>query len=306
VSRSRSRKVPKARFVAVVALLAVSGVVAFLVACPPAQRAPAAPEGQAAPAQPSSATPEPVSARPPVSTSLPPERPQPEVRGLVSIIIDDAGYDLRELQVFLDLPVALTIAVLPGLPHSVEAARRVTAAGKDLILHAPMEPDGAQDPGPGVILTGMSPERIRGLLDEDFAYVPGAIGMNNHMGSKATADEALMQVVLGYLKQHGKLFVDSRTTADTAAPRVARELDMPMLQRSIFLDDDTREEQIADWFGRAVDEAKTRGTAIAIGHVQNRGVADILRAAERDLASEGVRLARLTEVLARQERKPAP
>ena len=130
--------------------------------------------------------------------------------------------------------------------------------------------------------------------------------MNNHIGSKATADEALMQVVLGYLKERGKLFVDSRTTADTAAPRVARALDMPMLQRNIFLDDDTREEEISGWFGRALDEAKTRGTAIAIGHVQNRGVADILRAAERDLPSQGVRLARLGEVLARQERKAAP
>jgi len=285
--------------------MVVSGVVAFLVACPPAPRPPVAPGEPAAPTEPLSVTPEPLSARPPSSAILPPERPQPELRGLVSVIIDDAGYDLRELQVFLDLPIPLTVAVLPGLPHSVEAARRVTAAGKDLILHAPMEPDGTQNPGPGVILTGMSPERIRALLDEDFASVPGAIGMNNHMGSKATADEAVMRVVLGYLKERGRLFVDSRTTADTAAPRVARGLDMPMLQRNIFLDDDTREEQISSWFDRAVDEARTRGTAIAIGHVQNRGVADILRAAERTLASQGVRLARLGEVLARQERKPA-
>ena len=308
--RSRSRKVPKARFAAIVALIVVSGVVAFLVACPPApsppsSRPPAAPGEPAAPTGPVPMIPEPLSARPPTAATLPPERPQPEVPGLVSIIIDDAGYDLRELQVFLDLPLPLTIAVLPGLPHSAEAARRVSAAGKDLILHAPMEPDGAQNPGPDVILTGMSPERIRELLDEDFASVPGAIGMNNHMGSKATADEAVMRVVLGYLKERGKLFVDSRTTPDTAAPRVASSLDMPMLQRNIFLDDDTREEQIADWFGRAVEEARTRGTAIAIGHVQNRGVADILRAAEQTLASQGVHLARLGEVLARQERKPA-
>jgi polysaccharide deacetylase 2 family uncharacterized protein YibQ len=223
----------------------------------------------------------------------------------MAIIIDDAGYDLRELQPFLDLPIPLTIAVLPDLPHSAEAARRVVASGKDLILHGPMEPDGAQNPGPGVILAGMAPDRIRELLDQDFASVPGAIGMNNHMGSKATADEEVMRVVLGYLKEHGKLFVDSRTTAQTAGPRVAQALGMPILQRNVFLDDDTREEKIASWFGKAADEAKARGTVIAIGHVQNGGVADILRAAEGSLASQGVRFARLREVLSRQERKAA-
>ena len=296
--RSRSRKVPRIRFVAIAALILAAGVVALLVACPPAPRPPAGPAEPAAPTEPL--------ARPPANGTLPPERPHPEERGVVAVIIDDAGYDLRELQVFLDLPIPLTVAVLPDLPHSAEAARRVAAAGKDLILHGPMEPDGGQNPGPGVILTGQSPDRIREILREDFASVPGAIGMNNHMGSKATADEAVMRVVLGFLRDNGKIFVDSRTTADTAGPRVALALCMPILQRNIFLDDDTREEQIAAWFTRAVDEAKSRGTVVAIGHVQNRGVADILRAAERTLASQGVRLARLGEVLARQERNTAP
>jgi uncharacterized protein len=223
----------------------------------------------------------------------------------MAVIIDDAGYSLSELQAFLDLPIPLTVAVLPGLPHSTEAARRVIASGKDLILHGPMEPDGGENPGPGVILTGMAPDQIRAMLDQDFASVPGAIGMNNHMGSKATADEAVMRVVLAYLKEHGKLFVDSRTTAETAGPRAAQALGMPILQRNIFLDDDTREEQITSWFGKAADEARARGTVVAIGHVQNRAVADILRAAERTLASQGVRLARLGEVLSRQERKAA-
>jgi len=223
----------------------------------------------------------------------------------MAVIIDDAGYDLKELQAFLDLPIPLTVAVLPGLPHSTEAARRVTASGKDLILHGPMEPDGGEDPGPGAILTAMSPDQIRGVLDEDFASVPGAIGMNNHMGSKATADPEVMRTVLGYLEEHGRLFVDSRTTADTAGPRVAQALGVPILQRNIFLDDDTREDQVAAWFDKATDEARLRGTVVAIGHVQNKAVADILRAAERTLASQGVRFARLSEILSRQQRKPA-
>ncbi len=91
-------------------------------------------------------------------------RPRPSSRsprraGLLAIIIDDAGYSLRELQAFLDLPVPLTVAVLPNLPHSTEAARRVLAAGKDLILHCPMEPTGGENPGRERSITGGSTAR---------------------------------------------------------------------------------------------------------------------------------------------------
>lgn len=299
--RSRSHHLPKTRFVAILALLAVAAFVALLLACPPS-RGPAA-EPAHAPATLAPHPENPPGALRPLAGTLPPERPRPEERGMLAIIVDDAGYSLEELQAFLDLPMPLTVAVLPDLPHSTEAARRVLAAGKDLILHCPMEPVGGGNPGPGAIFTGQSPEKIRQLLDADFASVPGALGMNNHMGSKATADEAVMTAVLGYLKSRGKLFVDSRTTADTAGPRIAEALGMPILQRDVFIDDDVDEDAIVAGFDKGIAEAKNRGSAVAIGHVQNRGVVDILRAAEGTLAAQGVRMARLTEVLAARERK---
>ena len=301
--RSRPRPLPRTRFVAIFALITVTAVVAFLVACPPA-REPSPAHGQSPQVVPPSEKPS-LASRPVVS-GLPPERPHPEERGVLALIVDDAGYSLEELQAFLDLPMPLTVAVLPNLPHSTEAARRVLAAGKDLILHCPMEPGGGENPGPGAIFTGQSPEVIRRLLDQDFASVPGALGMNNHMGSKATADEAVMTVVLGYLKDRGKLFVDSRTTVDTAGPRIAQALGLPILQRDLFLDDDSRGSEIAALLGKGIAEAGARGSAVVIGHVQNRAVVDILRAAERTLAAQGVRMARLPEVLAARERKAAP
>ncbi len=304
--RARSRPLPRIRFVAIVALLAAASVGAFLVACPPAHAPASTTVSEPAPLPVTPAPPEkPAAALRLRADTLPPERPRPEERGMLAVIIDDAGYSLEELQAFLDLPMPLTVAVLPGLPHSTEAARRVRAAGKDLILHCPMEPVGGGDPGPGAILTGQSPEMIRQLLDADFASVPGALGMNNHMGSKATADEAVMSVVLGYLKSRGKLFIDSRTTAGTAGPRIAESLGMPILQRDVFIDDDVDEDAIVAGFDKGVSEARTRGTAVAIGHVQNRGVVTILRAAESSLAAQGVRMARLADVLEARERTTA-
>jgi uncharacterized protein len=284
--RSPSRRLPIARFAAILAILLLAAAVAFLAGCPPARgtarNMPSVlPAGQ-----------------------TPPKHPQPEKVGLLSIIIDDAGYNLAELQAFLDLPVPLTIAVLPNLPHSTEAAERVRAAGKDLILHCPMEPAGGENPGPGALYAGESTARTMTLLDAAFASVPGAMGMNNHMGSKATADPSLMTDVIGYLKSHGLFFIDSRTTTETVGARIAREQGVRGTQRDVFIDDVTTDADISAAFEKGVAEARERGTSVLIGHVQNRGVVDILRAGVPAVAAQGARFARLLDVIQERERNP--
>ena len=295
----KPRRVPKARFAAIVLVLVSALLVAFLVACPPVTVRPASPTTTAVPRRLDSSV-----SHAPIGAATFPEHPRPEKEGLVALIIDDAGYDLDELRAFLALPGPFTVAVLPNLPHSSEAARMVVAAGKDLILHCPMEAEGNEDPGPGALRVGQTPSEIESLLARAFASVPGALGMNNHMGSRATADEALMAVVLGYLKREGKIYIDSRTTPATVGPRIALSLGVPSAQRNVFIDDETGPEQIAAAWSRGVEEARTRGSAILIGHVQNRAVVDILKAGEMDLPDRQVRLARLAEVIAVRERNP--
>jgi hypothetical protein len=303
-SRSRRRSPPTARLAAIVLFLVVAGVVTFLVACPPSvprnvARPPIPEKPSLEPAErPSEAPATPAPAR--SIPSIRPQHPQPEA-GLLAVVIDDAGYSLTELQEFLDLPGPLTIAVLPNLPHSTEAARRVIAAGKDLILHFPMEPMGGENPGPGALLTGQSPVEQEALLAAAFASVPGAIGMNNHMGSRATADPSLMTTVLGYLKRNNLFFLDSRTTAETVGPRLAAQLGVPFLQRDVFVDVDTAASEVDAAFAKGIDDARTRGSAVVIGHVQNPSVAAILRGHLRTLAAQDVRLARLTDVMGKRE-----
>jgi uncharacterized protein len=329
----RSSPASTARYAAIVAVLVVAAAAAILVACPPAQRQPEAgaasqagprePEGQPAPEshpsteaqstrpaqRPAPATAVPSTAMPAVAArgaaGIPPERPHPEIHGMLSVIIDDAGYSLEDLKAFLDLPIPLTIAVLPNLPHSAEAARRVRAAGKTLILHCPMEPEGGEDPGPGALFTGQSSQEVARRLDAMFATVPGAVGMNNHMGSKATADPVLMEAVLGYLRDHGLLYVDSRTTAQTEGPRIAAALGVRFTQRDVFIDAGTTESEIAASFESGVELAAARGSAVLIGHVHNRGVAAILRAMNGRLEARGARFAGLDEVMRDREGRAA-
>jgi polysaccharide deacetylase 2 family uncharacterized protein YibQ len=308
------RKNPQtnARLIAILLFLLVAGVIALLVACPPSTPrltvTPTTGVASGIPEKPNSilpAQPVVVGAGPSQRSAAFPIHPQPEKQALLAVIIDDAGYSLSELDEFLSLPGPFTVAVLPNLAHSTAAAQRVLAAGKDLILHCPMQPEGPEDPGPGALYTGQSASQVDELLDAMFASVPGAMGMNNHMGSKATADETLMTEVLSYLKRHGKFFVDSRTTANTVAPRVAAVLQMPILQRNAFLDDNPTETDVAAAFDKGLVEARDKGTAIVIGHVQNKVMADILRARTGELAAQGIRLARLSDVMKERETESA-
>jgi hypothetical protein len=148
---------------------------------------------------------------------LPPLKPK-----CLVFVIDDAGYSMKQLEEFLRLPFPLTISVLPGLPNSVKAAAAVRAAGKELILHQPMQALGGQDPGPGAILLGMGRDEIERIVDDNLKTVPGAVGMNNHMGSAATADLGIMEAVAAVAKRRGIYYVDSLTTSGTAVAEAAR------------------------------------------------------------------------------------
>jgi hypothetical protein len=106
-----------------------------------------------------------------------------------------------------------------------------------------------------------------------------------------------MEIVLDYLKRHGKFFVDSRTTAETAGPRIALRLGIPFLQRNVFIDDERTHDEIDRFFETGVEEARTRGSAVVIGHVQTPAVVDILRARLESLSNQEVRLARLQEIM---------
>jgi len=228
----------------------------------------------------------------------PPRRP--ETRAGMAVIIDDAGYSLSDLQPFLDFPEPLTIAVLPNLPNSAEAARRVLSAGKGLLLHLPIEPLNGENPGPGVLRTDQSDAEIEKLLDEAFATVPGAQGLNNHMGSKGTADERLMTVVTRYLERRGLYMVDSRTTAETVAGPVAARLGVPFLQRDVFIDNQRDEADIRAAFKAGADAAAARGSAILIGHVHTPQILVILKKSLPSFESSGIRLESLQDILALQ------
>jgi polysaccharide deacetylase 2 family uncharacterized protein YibQ len=223
----------------------------------------------------------------PLVLERPPERPS---RGKLGFLIDDAGNNLGELDPFLNFPGPLTIAVLPGLPNSVEAARRIRAAGKEVFLHQPMEALGGRNPGPGAVYAGMGAAEIRAIVNKNLDEIWPVAGMNNHEGSRVTMDEAAMETILGICRERGILFVDSRTTAETAAPAAARKLGIVIGERDVFLDNEQDRNSILGYIGTGLRKAEQKGSAVMIGHTWSPALAPLLYELYADWLKEGYTL----------------
>jgi len=239
----------------------------------------------------------PVVAAPPQVAMLPPLPPPRQDRGTLVFVIDDAGHNLHQLEPFLNFPGALTIAVLPGLPHSVEAARRIREAGMEVFLHQPMEAVGGEDPGPGAIYSWMDEAEILEVLHRNLAEVGPVAGMNNHQGSRITADERIMEIVLAFSREQGIRFLDSKTTAVSAASAVARRMGMTIGTRNVFIDN----EQSRASMNRAIGEGRTiasrNGNAVMIGHVWSPALAPLLKDLYRELVDQGFTFATASQLI---------
>lgn len=203
-------------------------------------------------------------------------------RGAVLVFVfDDAGSSLTQLQRYLDLPFPLSIAVLPRLAYSVASAERIRKAGKEVLLHQPMQALSADiNPGPGSILPDMGTVEIESIVKQNIAEIGPVAGVNNHEGSLICENEQQIGAVLRAVHDSGVYFLDSRTTAQTKVPQVAADLGFPYYQRDIFLDNPKTKEHILEELHRGLEEADKKGFAIMIGHVWS---ADLIPAILADL-----------------------
>ncbi|TVR68594.1 MAG: divergent polysaccharide deacetylase family protein [Spirochaetaceae bacterium] len=203
------------------------------------------------------------------------------------LVLDDAGQSPLDVRRFTSFQSVFTLAVLPELAYSDDAVQLARALGHEVILHQPMEALNGEDPGPAAIYLDQSDAEILSVLRSNLARYPEARGVNNHMGSRATGDERVMEVVLRALAEGNQYFLDSRTTHRSVAPRVAARLGIPLLARDVFLDHDRSRDSIEAQLDLALDHARTRGYAIVIGHVTVPETADVLLARQEEITSEG-------------------
>ena len=220
-------------------------------------------------------------AEPPAEAVMKPE-PKPPVKeparilagaaaskGMVALVMDDMGNSLEALDELIDLGESVTISILPHSPYCRETAEIAHREGIEVLLHLPLESLNSQDSEAGtggLIHSGMNEADVRKIMADNLGRVPHVKGVNNHMGSKVTADEALMRTILEPLKEKGLFFLDSRTSARSVAYTVARDMGIPAEYRQVFLDADGSNGLIKERLLELFRLAQKEGRAIGICH----------------------------------------
>jgi uncharacterized protein len=203
------------------------------------------------------------------------------------------------------LAEAAALRLTAGCPVTVGLGAdpaRLVARRREVILHLPMQPQGYPqvDPGPRTLLVGMPRDRIGALLDEALQALPNVRGVNNHMGSAATADLPTMQALMSELKARDLIFLDSLTSANSVAYQTARDAGLPAARNRIFLDHDHQDrDAVRQRLRRLVQSARSTGFAVGIGH-PHPATLQVLREELPRLEAEGVRFVTLSELLALQ------
>jgi hypothetical protein len=248
------------------------------------------------------ATPAPLPS-PSESPASPVETPSVNPSGArLALIVDDCGQWIDTERGFIALGIPLTMSVLPSVPYTGQIAREASNAGKGVMLHLPMETLSGLNPGPGKVTTAMTDDQIDEQVRADLDQVPLARGINNHEGSKASADSRVMRDVIGVLAHRGDLFfVDSRTNAASVGEQTAQAMGVPTASRDVFLDNRADVSYSESRLLEAAAIAKRTGSAIAIGHPRPSTLAAV-RAMIPRLEASGVQFVLVQDLVATDPR----
>ena len=216
---------------------------------------------------------------------------------VISIILDDLGYRLKDGTRAINLQGKLTYAFLPGSPHAKKLAIMAHQQGKEIMLHLPMQAESGKKMGPVGLSENMSEQTLKRILHKELNALPHVRGFNNHMGSYLTSVPSRMRWLMEAAMFHNDLyFVDSKTTASSVAAKEADKLGIDYTSRDIFLDYEQNSEVVAKQLDSLLKRAKKKGSALAIGHPYPETVS-VLEAWIPKLKQHNVRLVHVSELI---------
>ena len=226
--------------------------------------------------------------------------------GKVCLIIDDFGaLPLREVRGFLSLKIPYTASVMPSEEFTDEVYSALVDADIEMIVHMPMEPEGYPrvDPGEGAIFVSLPPREIKKRIESSIAKLPRAVGMNNHMGSKATADKPTMAAVAEALETTGLFFIDSRTSVYTVAEEEVRKRGIPVTSQDGNIDVSDDSTAIAKkLLELALASREREGGMLIVGHARPNTLIAINRVLPT-LEKWGIEFISASEMLAYRNRE---
>ncbi len=217
----------------------------------------------------------------------------------LAVIVDDLGYDPSVARSVFSIPARVSVAVLPNLPESSAIAEEAHRHGIEVLLHLPMESVAGEDKAEKIELhVGEPAGEVARVMDQMLATVPYAAGVNNHQGSRATADPALMASLAAALRSRGLFFIDSRTSPGSRALDAALHAGVPAAARNVFLDDDEQPAAIRRQLEHAERLAREQGICVAIGHPHGATL-DVLAEMLPEVEARGIRLVSASQIARR-------
>lgn len=217
----------------------------------------------------------------------------------VAIILDDAGGSTLDYNALYTIKEPLTVSVIPEMPSSGRVAKALADRGFEVMLHLPMESinGGQRRSGGGMVTCSEKDYEIRKTVLDDLSSVGMAVGFNNHMGSKATADERVMTEVFNAVKGKDLFFIDSKTTQGSVAFKLAKDFGIPSAMNNIFLDSEATQPFIENKFRRLISMARQKGSAIGIGHVTRPATISVLKKLMPEYKKEGIEFVYASELV---------
>jgi|TARA_B110000438_G_scaffold179935_1_gene171956 hypothetical protein len=220
-------------------------------------------------------------------------------KGTICLVIDDFGYAHNEtIEGYFSMEKDFSVAIIPGHIYSQSIGEIADSLGFETIIHMPMEPfnyDSLSEKG-FILSESLNAKEVEERIDLAFLEIPTAVGMNNHQGSKATANLQLMKNVARSLKKRDKFFLDSFTNPESRGFITMRRFGVKTELRQVFLDHVEDTIHIQNQLDSLVQLSHSMDVAIGIGHVKPITL-EILKKEIPRLKSEGYRFVSLSKIV---------
>ena len=214
-----------------------------------------------------------------------PFTPNSSVKGRAKLvlIIDDVA-TFEHASMIKSLGLKITPSIFPATKTHPDTPN-IARSFEFYMIHLPMQAKHFDSPEIGTLTINESFESMHEKIKKIRKDFPRAKYTNNHTGSRFTSDYDAMDKAYRALIEQGFIFVDSKTIAQTAVARAAKKYNQPYISRDIFLDDDPSAAAVRRELVAAVNLAKKRGYAIAIGHPKKNTIA-VIKASKNNILKD--------------------
>ena len=230
----------------------------------------------------------------------------PDARPRVALLLSGIGMsETDSIEAIRTTPPAVSLAVSPYAFHPERLLAEARAAGHEMLVSLPLEPDRypIDDSGNRSLLTGNAPalneQRLEWALTRFAGYVGATGALNGMRGERFGGASELMAPVLHELAARGVLYIDPRPAAPAPPFAAGRSVD-------VVVDEPAVRTEIEANLARLEQVARDRGAALGLVGMPRPVTLDRIAAWAATLGSRGLVLVPVSALARPAAPPPAP